>query len=171
MAKAIVARPLTSMAPGDGLLRSEHFQVAYVTNDIARACDVFRDRYGVKDFLGMDSATPEGGAIRIELAWVGGTQFELIQSSGPGTEFYTDRLPAEGFAIRHHHLGYFIHDQAGWDGLMEKISQEGRRIVFQGHLEGFLRFCYIEAEELGHYLEWIFPEAGGVAFFEGVPAT
>ena len=34
------------LSPGDGLLRNDHFQMAYVTNDIERACAIFSKRYG-----------------------------------------------------------------------------------------------------------------------------
>ncbi len=58
--------------------------------------------------------------------------YELIEASGPGTEFYTKRLPEKNFG-------------------------------------GFMRCCYVEAPELGHYLEYILPEAAGIEFFESVP--
>jgi hypothetical protein len=43
-------RPRAVFSPGDGLLRNEHFQICYVTNDIARACYIFRDRFGIREF-------------------------------------------------------------------------------------------------------------------------
>jgi hypothetical protein len=36
---------------------------------------------------------------------------------------------------------------------------------------GFLQARIVEAPDLGHYIEYIFPEAGGVAFFQGAPSN
>jgi hypothetical protein len=162
--------PAAILSPGDGLLRNDHFQMAYVTNDIERACAIFSKRYGIREFRRLEGELPQGGHIRIELAWAGGMMFELIQTQGLGTDFYNGRLPAEGFAIRHHHLGYFVHSQSAWDDLEREISQGGWTVAWQTNAEGFMRVCYVDAWELGHYLEYIFPEPAGIAFFESVPS-
>jgi hypothetical protein len=168
---SLVRRPNSSVRPGEGLLKAEHFQIAYVTNDAQRACQVFKDRYGVKAFGPLDANTPDGGQIHIELAWVGGVMFEIIEASGPGTDFYNDRLPTDDFAVRHHHFGYLTHDEPGWDALQDEIRRGGRSVAMSGHIEGFMRFCYVEAPELGHYLEYFLLDPAGVAFFENVPAS
>ena len=31
--------------------------------------------------------------------------------------------------------------------------------------------CFVDAPELGHYLEYIFPTQAGIDFFAAVPAT
>ena len=169
--KQMVTRPRMDDRPGQGLLHGEHIQVAYVTNDIERACSVFRERYGVETFGPLDADLPSGGKIHIELAWVGGTMLEIIEASGPGTEFYTSRLPTDEFAIRHHHLAYLVPDQAAWDELQNTIKTGGWEIVFEGHTDGFMSVCYVDAKELGHYLEYFLLGPAGVAFFESVPAT
>ncbi len=161
-------RPTADFDPRRSVLNGEHFQVAYITNDIARAMEVFADRYGIANFVGQEGATPSGGQIHVELAWKGGVMFELIETSGPGSDFYNDRLPAEGFAIRHHHLGYMVWTEEEWDALHQKIADEGWPIAFQMRMEGYLYATYIHAPELGHYLEYIHPQAGGMAFFDSV---
>jgi hypothetical protein len=167
----IVTRPPTPFRPGQGLLSAEHFQAAYVTQDAARACAIFRDRYGVQAFAPMDASLPKGGRMHIELAWVGGVMIEVIEASGPGAEFYNARLPTDAFAIRHHHFGYLLEDKSSWDALQSEITTGGWEVAFEGNTEGFLRFCYVDAKELGHYLEYFLLEPAGVAFFEGIPAS
>jgi hypothetical protein len=169
--KAIVKRPPVLLNPGSGVLRNDHFQMAYVTNDIERACDVFRQRYGIKAFQTMGGATPAGGEIRVELAWAGGTMYELVHASGPGTDFYNNRLPAEGFAIRHHHLGFFVQDQEGWDALLQEIERDRWPVAYAMDMEDFIFVRYIEAPELGHYLEYMYPAPAAVEFFENVPRS
>jgi hypothetical protein len=44
-------------------------------------------------------------------------------------------------------------------------------VVINLNTEGFMRYCYVEVPELGHYLEYILPEAAGIEFFESVPSN
>ncbi len=157
--------------PQDGLLRAEHFQIAYVTNDLDRACAVFGEQYGVKAFSRLDADLPDMGEIHIRLAWVGGVMLELIQAAGPGMAFYNDRLPADAFAIRHHHFGYLVDGVAPWEALRRRVEAEGRPIPFEGGTAAYMRFFYVEAADLGHYLEYFVLGPDGNAFFENVPAT
>jgi hypothetical protein len=166
---SVVKRPPKTLKPGDGLLRNDHFQLAYVTNDLDRARAIFSERYGVRDYLHLPADLPAGGHLDLALAWAGGVMYELVQGRGPGSEFYTSRLPADEFAIRHHHLGYFVESQAGWDALMQEIERGGWTVAFRNDLPGFLSACYIEAAEMGHYLEYMYCEAEGLALFETVP--
>lgn len=169
--KRIFDRPVMSFAPGKGLLRAEHFQIAYVTTDLLRAAELFRERYGIRDYADLAAPTPDGGQITIKLAWIGGTMIELIEAAGPGTEFYTERLPAEGFSVKHHHLAYVLHSEDAWAEMEAEVARLGLEIVFRGDTPGFLRFCYVAVPELGHYLEYFFLDSGGVAFFESIPAS
>jgi len=166
-----VRRPRAAFGPGDGLLRKDHFQVAYATNDIERACDLFAKQLGIRQFRRLEGQMPAGGQIRVELAWVGGTMYELISASGPGSDIYVGRLPPGGFAIRHHHLGFLIHDEAQWAALESDAARIGRTLLAKSHNAGFLRSCFVDVPELGHYFEYIFPEPAGIEFFESVPAN
>jgi len=167
----VVVRPAAKLNPGHGLLRNDCFQMAYATNDLERACAVFAERFGVADFRRLEGQLPAGGRIRIELAWAGGTMYELLRAEGPGSEFFMSPLPATGFAIRHHHLGFFVNTLSDWALLEAEIDRGGFRVCSKSHNMGFLRACIIEVPELGHYLEYILPEPAGVAFFEGVPGN
>lgn len=152
-----------------GLLRTEHFQMAYATNDIERACDLFRQRLGIREFRRLEGPMPSGGRIHVELAWVGNTMYELLTAEGPGSELYMTRLPDDGFALRHHHLGFLIPDEAQWQALMATIEREDWNLLSKSHAQGFMHSCFVDVPELGHYFEYLFPEPAGLEFFEGVP--
>ncbi len=157
--------------PASGLLHAEQFQMAYATNDIDRACVLFRQRFGIGEFRRLEGPLPAGGHIRVELAWVGGIMYELLTATGPGSDLYVGRLPSNDFAVRHHHLGFLIHNQEQWDGLMATVTRNGATLLSKSHNPGFMQSCFVDAPELGHYFEYIFPEPAGLAFFESVPGN
>lgn len=167
----IVNRPKMHGSPRNGLLCGEHVQIAYVTNDLDRAGAIFCDRYGVKEYASLDADLPAGGNMRVKLAWTGGTMLELIEASGAGTAFYNDRLPADQFSIQFHHVAYLLDGILAWNELEARIVAEKRSVPFRGDTPGFMRFCYVHAEELGHYLEYFLLDAGGIAFFESIPGS
>jgi len=164
-------RPGSAFDPAAGVLRAEQFQIAYATNDMARARAIFQQRYGIESFCGLEGALPAGGHIHVELAWVGGTMYELLTADGPGSALYVGNLPADEFAIRHHHLGFLIRDEAEWNALHAEIARKNLTLLSQSRTAGFMRSCFVEVPELGHYFEYLFPEPAGLAFFESVPGN
>jgi hypothetical protein len=164
-------RPAPTCAPGAGLYRNDHCQIAYVTNDIERALALFRDTYGVREYKRLEGDMPAGGHIRVEFAWAGGALIEITEATGPGSELFRIGLPDGEFAVRFHHLGYFVHDEKAWAALEAEIESKALTVRSKGLVPGFTRTCIVEAPGLGHFIEYILPEAGGVAFFESVPAN
>jgi hypothetical protein len=160
-------RPAAIIDPAKGLFRADHFQMAYATNDIDQACALFRDRFGISEFARLEGKLAAGGRIRVELAWVGSIMYELMWAEGPGSAIYMDRLPdVRGLQLRHHHLGYLIDDEAQWQAL---VAGAGERVVYLNENRDFMSVCFVDAPELGHYLEYIWPSDAGRAFFESVP--
>lgn len=155
-----------------GLMNREHAHSCWVTNDFERAMGVFRERYGVGAFRTIEGEMPQGGTIRVAFAWSGGQVLEIIQASGPATEFYNELLPeGDAFAIRFHHLGYIVHDEAGWAALEAELAADGWPIAYSTLTHDFIDAYYVKAPELGHYLEFVRPLAAGVEFYAGVPAN
>ncbi len=168
----LLRRPSSAFDPAAGLLRAEHFQVAYATNDIDRARALLAERYGIERFQRLEGPLAAGGRIRVELAWVGSVMYELMTASGEGSAIYMDRLDdSDAFQIRHHHLGYLVADAAQWRGLLNQIEAKRHRMPHVGNSPGFMDSCFVEAPELGHYLEYIFPSPAGLAFLEAVPGN
>lgn len=160
----------TSGVTGKSLLSREHFQVAYVTNDLARATTVLGERYGIADYYYIrDVQPPFGGRMDIALAWAGNINIEIIQASGNRESFYERRLPQNEFAIAFHHLGYRVAGAEEWRQLLADVERTGHEIVYGGSDPSGLDFIYIEVPELGHYLEWIWPRQAWIDLFNSVP--
>jgi extradiol dioxygenase family protein len=142
----------------DSLLGYEHFQNAYVTNDLDRAVAMLGDTFGVEEFqYTKDFPLPGGGVIDVAMAWAGNVMIEILQGRGNPNSFYERHIPSSDFAVKFHHFGYVVRDQATWDGLLERIAREKRDIPFEGSQPGVVSWIYIDAPELGHYLEYIMP--------------
>ncbi len=162
-------RPPAAAKPA-GSLGFELFQTAYVVRDLDAAMKTFKDNFGLGEFTMLPMPPmADGASMRIALAWTAGHQIELIEAKGPGLELYTDWM-LEGRNIRQHHFGYLIRDDAEWAALEKKLKDEGRDYVSAGD-GGICLFIYVDAPELGHYLEFVYPNAEGKAFFEQVAAN
>jgi len=166
-----LTRPAADFDSGAGLLLLEHFQMAYVTNDMERARALFRERLGIREFARLAGETSAGGYVEAEFAWVGTLMYELVCPRGPGSEIFSDHLPrTDDFVIRHHHLGYLVQNRAQWDAVQANAERNDLRVLGQSS-NPLVEFCFVKVPELGHYLEYLFATDAGMAFFENVPRT
>ncbi|MGE3690485.1 MAG: hypothetical protein AB7F98_03785 [Novosphingobium sp.] len=164
---AMTRRP--PMPQSRGMLSREHSHTAWVTSDLDRALEVFAKRYGIGECSFLEGKNPQGGDIRVAFAWAGGQVLEIIQASGPGFAFYNQLLPQGEFAIRFHHLGFIVHDEADWNLLEQDISAGGWKVELETLTGDFIDAYYIDAPELGHYLEYVRLFEAGIAFYDAVP--
>ncbi len=164
-------RPAPDFDNPGGVLCLEHFQMAYVTNDIERAGELLRQRLGIREFTRLEGETPAGGFIKADFAWVGTLMYELIEPTGPGSEIFSDILPdTDDFVMKHHHLGYLVQSQAQWDALLANAQKQGLDIASRS-TNPLVEVCFIEVPELGHYLEYLFATEVGMNFFDKVART
>ena len=137
-------------------------QLGYVTTDVEEAMRRYRESYGIRDFLKFSDfqATAPSGAsltVHIALAFVKGTQIELIQPIGGEDKIFREILPDSGFAIRHHHLGYGIFTETEWQEVQRAVVARKIRIALESEAPGMIRFQYLDVrDDLGHYLEYLY---------------
>jgi hypothetical protein len=150
------------MTPANtGLVLGQAFQTAYVTTDTDRALQIFKDRYGIGQFVrsGRRTLTLDGGrrmTMEISLGWVGNTQIEVIQPMADQVEVYSDWLPKQGFGLRFHHVGVRLFSHAQWDQMKRECAERGHRIIFELEASS-TRALYIDtAADLGHYVEYLY---------------
>ncbi|WP_317929625.1 hypothetical protein [Halioxenophilus sp. WMMB6] len=165
-----IRRPELNLTNAQGLLTNDHFQIAYATNDIERALAQFKE-LGIHQIRRLEGKMAAGGYIRVELAWMGNTLYELITAEGPGSDLYMKALPDADFAFRLHHLGFLIYTKAQWLTLQTTVAKQGWPLLSENIDHGFMRHCFVDIPPLGHYLEFIWPEAAGLAYFAKVPAN
>ena len=167
----LLTREPTDGATASGLLRAEHFQMAYVTNDLDRACALFGDRLGIRAWASLGGALADGGEIQARFAWVGTLMYEIICASGPGSDIYIARLPqSAGFKLQHHHLGFLIHNRQQWNDVLANAAQHGWAVPHRG-VNPLVEVCFVDVPELGHYLEYLYATPVGLEFFASVPRS
>jgi hypothetical protein len=165
-------RPVPVCNPARGLLHGDHYHVGYVTNDIERAARVFRERFGVGAFRETGSELPSGGSIALRSVWLGTMMYEITCGAGPGMELYSRHAPPGGdFVLKFHHYGYLVRDESGWSALIRQIDRGGWKVVLDSDTPGYCRACYVEAPELGHYLEFVLPRQGLVERLNATPVA
>jgi hypothetical protein len=141
------------------------FQIAYVTNDLRRAVEVFQSQQGVKEIAIFDDFTLEvaGGrqaVINVGLAYVGETQVEIIEPVSGEVDLYRTWLPEE-FAVRHHHFCHRLDSIAELESVKSRYEEGDCPIALDASL-GETRLFYADTTQLlDHYQEyaWIDPEA------------
>lgn len=156
--------------PGLGLIANA-WQIAYVTNDLDRAVTLLRDDYGAGEFLVMRQLP--GAMTDIALAWCGETMIELLYPLAAEGDFYSDHIAgAQGFALRHHHMGMLVEGREEMGRIRARHVQLGHDIPFEGENSGAIQYLYADCRPtLGHYLEYIRLEEEGRALFAAVSGS
>lgn len=171
-ATVALRRPAPVYDPAKGLLHNDHFQIAYVTNDVERAVDVFRRRFAVSAFRENDNELPGGAKVGVRSAWIGAFMYEICYGAGPGMELYTDWAPpGRAFVLRFHHFGYLVPTEEAWTALEGEIDRGGWAVRARSDVPGFFRGCYVEVPELGHYLEFVLPRQGLLHRLNATPVS
>jgi catechol 2,3-dioxygenase-like lactoylglutathione lyase family enzyme len=128
-------------------------QVAFVVRDLAAAQRFFGDKMGVprfyviSDFGKLATETTFRGRaashnFSIAIAYSGSTQIELIQHIS-GETTYKEFLDRRGEGL--HHLGFFLREQAQYDGALEELKRSGFSVLQSGCM-GDARYTYFDTE-------------------------
>lgn len=145
---------------------ARHHQIAYVTNDMDKALELFAQYYGVSRFFPLvtgEEPVPAGGIwMKAAIANVNGTQIELIQPLGDGENLFSNALPEDGrFTVVLHHICIRITGGiANWERHRASIDEAAHPVALENAYGDFLRILYTdERPHLGHYLEhiWMSP--------------
>jgi|KBSSwiStaDraftv2_1062776.scaffolds.fasta_scaffold194719_2 catechol 2,3-dioxygenase-like lactoylglutathione lyase family enzyme len=148
------------------------FQLGYVTPDLDRAIEQYRERFGISEFLTFDTRAMQPDApyhVRIGLAWTGSTMVELIEPVGEHP-LYDCAMPEQGFDIRLHHLGYLVPDEATFAAAERDLGDAKIPIVSRADVPDYFQVVYADARaSTGHHLEVVLAKPGGQAMFDAAP--
>ena len=139
------------------MLEGFHYQNAYVTRDIDKWVEAFKQRAKIDKLMTYEGTTPittPRGHVsqtnKLAFIWVGDMQYELIQPIDGDVGIYRDALPA-GDGLQFHHICMRVPE---WDDFRARVDQQPYPVVLEGGGDA-LRFIYLDARPfLGHYLEY-----------------
>ncbi|MER7454650.1 VOC family protein [Nocardia beijingensis] len=135
------------------------FQLCWVVEDLASACEVFTTRYGVGEWFtipevhfGPDAAELRGApadyTIGVALGYAGGQQVELIEPRG-GASLYAEHLDRCGPGL--HHAAWVPDD---YDAALAEAAAAGIEITARGRFDGVgMQFAYLDGGPIGSHIE------------------
>lgn len=159
-----------SLSPFAGFL-----QIAYVCTDLTQAIAHFSQKEKVSKWvelreLPIEVQPGKQAILNVGLAFVGATQIELIQPVGGHDAIYRDALPAQGFALRFHHLAQLIESEEAFERQRSELAAQGTAIPVDGQSPGMARYFYTDRRAtLGHYMEHIWYSPTGLAHMAQMP--
>lgn len=153
-----------------------YYQVAYVTNDFQRALKQFEGTHGISRFLEMPearfaTADNREALCNIALAYVGGTEIEVIQPLDGDVQLYRNFLPEQGFAVRFHHLSKLHETEESLEQELQRVVAEGKSLPINGRdAKSQARYFYADYRaELGHYLENVYFAPASLEWLKQIP--
>lgn len=151
-------------------------QLAWVTTDLERAVDVFKEEQGIKDigiYENFELEVKDGPALIIDvgLCYVGALQFEIIQPVSGPTELYTRHLPTNGeFALKYHHVCSELKSMEEYERVLEDYRNRAVPIEVDGLLSGGGRFFYADTRDIvDHYQEYVLLDDEAKEFLATLP--
>lgn len=152
------------------VLYRNFFQFGYVVRNLDGAMATLRDRMGITrwEVRHLPSTAP-GHALAF--AYVNGLMIELVDIRPDEDTIYRDWIPEADDALRLHHLGYLIQDEADWQAAIAQYEVAGFAPALVGGIEGRMQWYYANTvAALGHYSELIrFTSETGKAYWANVP--
>lgn len=133
------------------------FQIAYLTRNIDKAMNKFRDEADIRTEYytesEMEVRTPAGPRkmhVKLAFMWVGDFHYELIEPIAGLEEIF----PApQDDSLHFHHTCMRVFD---WEKFRRDVELQPYPIAFEGG-NGPNYFLYLDAREtLGHFLEYAY---------------
>ena len=164
-----VNRPVPSFDPARGILNQDHFQLGYVTGDIAAAEALMSERFGVNAMRRRDNELPNGASVSTRTVWIGSMMYEIACGKGPGMEQFSRYAPTGGRVLAFHHFGYLVPGDEAWAAIEAEVARRGWAYEARSDTPGFARTAMIFAPELGHCLEFVLAREGLAEQFNQTP--
>ena len=150
------------------MMMGRHYQNAYVTRNVDKAVETFRERADVRSLLSFEVPvqlwTPHGsgsGLQKLGFVWIEDFNIELIEpKEGDVLAIYRNALPDDDRLAFHH----VCHRVEHWEEFTARAENQPAPLVLKGGTPGVLEFAYLDTRQwLGHYTEyvWMTPERWG----------
>ncbi len=151
------------------LLMRNMFHSGYAVRDVDKAIESLGTKFGIRNWHIM--RLPEDSPGRaLAFAYAGDMMLELVDVKPGRLPIYNDWIPAEESAVRLHHFGHLVEDEAEWQAIARQFEEHGIPMVIDAEMGDLLNYRYFDTVALlGHYCEFVLMKPGGKGFWEGMP--
>jgi hypothetical protein len=155
-----------------------YYQTAYVTNDLDRAIDQLKRTYRIEHWaINRDFTYPPlpGKSLKMAcaLAFLGDSQFEIIQPLSGDDAFYRTPLVGSGYQLEFHHLCICFDTAEQYHENHEHLKRLGVTLAMDMTLDmgaGLALASYADFRQTcGHYLEYVWFTQAGLDWMGSVP--
>jgi hypothetical protein len=96
---------------------------------------------------------------------------EVMRIGEGAPALYAGYTPDDPAAIRLHHHGYRVADEAGWIEIERRVADAGLKAPMNGAvMNGDLRFLYVDTRsEIGLYSEFVMLGGSATGLYDDVP--
>lgn len=144
------------------------FQLGYATRDLDRAVDLFGERYGVTEFLRVDTSQGSTPGPGLALAWRGDVMIEIFQPLASSEAVYASALDRGVVAL--HHLGHLVDSEEILDLIAADYEARGIAVPLRfAHRLGLSAINADTCAEVGHFSEFVVVHDEGRALFDSLP--
>jgi hypothetical protein len=143
------------------------YQMGFVARDLDRATEAMGRRFGVTRFRRKRSSD----WMETAHAWTADAMIELMVLGEGAPALYSGYLPDAMSAVRLHHHGYRVADEAGWAAIERRVADAGLDAPMKGAvMNGDLHFMYVDTRaELGIYSEFVMLRGSASGLYDDVP--
>ncbi|GAC1572099.1 MAG: hypothetical protein NVS3B5_00750 [Sphingomicrobium sp.] len=146
---------------------SGFYQLGFVARDLDHAVAALGDRFGIMQFRRRRASD----WLQTAHAWTAGAMIEVMQIGDSAPALFEGYVPTDQRAIRLHHHGYRVADQASWDEIAHRCASAGFVVPLEGTvMNGDLRYMYVDTRDaLGVFSEFVMLTGTALSIYDDVP--
>jgi extradiol dioxygenase family protein len=145
------------------------FHTGYAVRDVDKAISSLGAKFGITDWKIL--RLPEDSPGRaLAFAYAHDMMIELVDIKAGQVPIYNAWIPEDECAIRLHHLGYLVANEAEWQSVAQRFERLGVPLAIDAEMGDLLLYRYFDTTALlGHYSEFVLMKPDGEGFWDSVP--
>jgi extradiol dioxygenase family protein len=145
------------------------FHTGYAVGDVDKAIRSLGEKFGITEWKIL--RLPEDSPGRaLAFAYAHDMMIELVAIKPGEVPIYNDWIPRDDSALRLHHLGYLVENQAEWRNVAVQFERLGVPLAIDAEMGDLLSYRYFDTTPLlGHYSEFVLMKPGAQDFWDSVP--
>ncbi len=141
------------------------YQLGFIGVDLDRATAKLAARHGIEKWRRKRHSP----SLETAHAYAGAVMVEVICNTDD-REIYRGFRPESGEAVRLHHHGYRVADEAQWAEVNDAAHQTGFACFPSSAFDGQLKLIYLDTRpDLGIWSEYVYLTGDALHYYDDVP--